>query len=587
VSKPTIGSVLNGETVALIRRLAADQGTRHRWSYAFAFVCLGLIAVTTAASAWLMRDVVDKIFMEKQVWAIWILSGTVVGLYLVKGFATYGQIVTLSRIANAVVATVQTRLFDHLLRQSMADFSSQRSAEVITRQGFIANSAGSALNLIVTSLGRDLLSVIGLAVVMLVQNPFMSLSAVVVMPGAIWGVQKLVRRARAIMRTSYTQSVVVTGLNQETVHGMKVVKAFALEDHQRARMGAAVSEVRAQADKLARVAARTAPLMDTLAGFAVAGVILYGGWRVIEAGETPGTFMSFITALLLAYEPAKRLARIHVDLSSHLVGVKMMYDLLAEPTPEGDDADRPALAVTGGRVAFEDVSFAYRPDEPVLSGLTLVAEAGRTTALVGRSGGGKSTTLSLLLRFWDPASGRITVDGIDIATVSRRSLRGAIAYVGQDVFLFEGTIGENIALGRPGATTAEVEAAARAAYAHDFVVAFPDGYATQVGENGTQLSGGQRQRIAIARAILKDAPILLLDEATAALDTESERAIQKALEDLSKGRTTLVIAHRLQTIEKADAICVVEGGRVVERGTHDELIAAAGRYAALHRAHFV
>ncbi len=587
MSKPTIGSVLNGETVALIRRLAADQGTRHRWSYAFAFVCLGLIAATTAASAWLMRDVVDKIFMEKQVWAIWILSGTVVGLYLVKGFATYGQIVTLSRIANAVVATVQTRLFDHLLRQSMADFSSQRSAEVITRQGFIANSAGSALNLIVTSLGRDLLSVIGLAIVMLIQNPFMSLSAVVVMPGAIWGVQKLVRRARAIMRTSYSQSVVVTGLNQETVHGMKVVKAFALEDHQRARMGAAVAEVRAQADKLARVAARTAPLMDTLAGFAVAGVILYGGWRVIEAGETPGTFMSFITALLLAYEPAKRLARIHVDLSGHLVGVKMMYDLLAEPTPEGDDADRPALAVTGGRVAFEDVSFAYRPDEPVLSGLTLIAEAGKTTALVGRSGGGKSTTLSLLLRFWDPASGRITVDGTDIAAVSRRSLRGAIAYVGQDVFLFEGTIGENIALGRPGATTAEIEAAARAAYAHDFVVAFPEGYATQVGENGTQLSGGQRQRIAIARAILKDAPILLLDEATAALDTESERAIQKALEDLSKGRTTLVIAHRLQTIEKADAICVVEGGRVIERGTHDELIAAAGRYAALHRAHFV
>ncbi|MCC8237135.1 ABC transporter ATP-binding protein/permease [Pinisolibacter sp. MA2-2] len=586
MSKPKIGSLMTGGTVALVRRLVADQGLRHWKGYVVAFVCMAAIAGSTSLAAWLMRDVIDKVFLEKSQSAIFALSGAVAVIYVVKGLATFGQQVTLSRIANAIVASVQARIFDHLLRLNLSYFADRHTSEFVARQSYIAASCGAVLNIIITSLGRDLLTLIGLLTVMLVQDPTMSLIAFLVMPGAVFGVQKLVKRAKAIMKAGFTQGMMVVEITQETVQGMKVVKAFGLEDHQRARMAATIDLVRHAADKFASVGARTAPLMETLGGFAVAGVILYGGWRVTSAGATPGVFMSFITALLLAYDPAKRLARVHVELAGNLVGVQMMYDFLAEPAPEVEDAALPPLAVGTGRVVFDDVRFAYRDDEPVLDGLDLVAEAGKTTALVGRSGGGKSTILSLLLRFWEPDGGRITIDGTEIHTVSRRSLRAAIGYVGQDVFLFKGSIAENIAMGREDATRAEIEAAAKAAYAHDFVMGFPAGYDTQVGENGAQLSGGQRQRLAIARAILKDAPILLLDEATAALDTESERAIQQALEALSRGRTTLVIAHRLQTIEKADAICVIEEGKVLERGTHAELLAHGGRYAGLHAVQF-
>jgi len=586
VSKPKIGSLMTGGTVALVRRLVADQGLRHWKGYVVAFVCMAAIAGSTSLAAWLMRDVIDKVFLEKNQSAIFALSGAVAVIYVVKGLATFGQQVTLSRIANAIVASVQARIFDHLLRLNLSYFADRHTSEFVARQSYIAASCGAVLNIIITSLGRDLLTLIGLLTVMLVQDPTMSLIAFLVMPGAVFGVQKLVKRAKAIMKAGFTQGMMVVEITQETVQGMKVVKAFGLEDHQRARMAATIDLVRHAADKFASVGARTAPLMETLGGFAVAGVILYGGWRVTSAGATPGVFMSFITALLLAYDPAKRLARVHVELAGNLVGVQMMYDFLAEPAPEVEDAALPPLAIGAGRVVFDGVRFAYRNDEPVLDGLDLVAEAGKTTALVGRSGGGKSTILSLLLRFWEPNGGRITIDGTEIHTVSRRSLRAAIGYVGQDVFLFKGSIAENIAMGREDATRAEIEAAARAAYAHDFVMGFPAGYDTQVGENGAQLSGGQRQRLAIARAILKDAPILLLDEATAALDTESERAIQQALEALSRGRTTLVIAHRLQTIEKADAICVIEEGKVIERGTHAELLAHGGRYAGLHAVQF-
>jgi ATP-binding cassette subfamily B protein len=318
----------------------------------------------------------------------------------------------------------------------------------------------------------------------------------------------------------------------------------------------------------------------------VALVIMYAGHGVIKGGETPGEFFSFITALLLAYEPARRLAKLNVDLSAALVGTQLLFDIIDVPPGEGDAPGRPALEVKGGRIEFDNVTFGYRPDEPVLRSLSFVAEAGKTTALVGPSGSGKTTVVNLVQRFWPIASGQIRIDGQDIATVSLTSLRDACAFVSQDTFLFAGTVGDNIAFGRQGATQAEIEAAAKAAYAHDFILGFPKGYDTQVGELGTQLSGGQRQRIAIARAILKSAPIILLDEATAALDSESEREVQRALEELMRGRTTIVIAHRLQTIVAADEICVVEAGRVVEHGRHDRLLAAKGKYANLYAMQF-
>jgi ATP-binding cassette subfamily B protein len=395
--------------------------------------------------------------------------------------------------------------------------------------------------------------------------------------------RKMVRRIRNISRVQFTGGARILETLQETLQGMRIVKAFTLEDTLRARFDKNVAEVEHEANKWARVANRTSPLMETLGGVAIAAAILYGGYRVIAWGATPGELFSFITAFLLANEPAKRLARLNIELHSHLVGVRVLFEIIDSPASEPKDDHKPALNISEARVEFADVGFAYRPGEPVLRGMSFVADPGRMTALVGASGGGKSTVLNLILRLYEINSGRIAIDGQDIATVSRRSLREGIAYVGQDVFLFRSTIRDNIGFGHPGADEASIVAAAKAAHAHDFIMEFPSGYDTQVGEHGLQLSGGQRQRVAIARALIKNAPIILLDEATAALDSESERYVQEALAELCKGRTTLVIAHRLSTITHADKILVIENGVVAESGRHEELLRKGGRYASFYR----
>jgi ATP-binding cassette subfamily B protein len=370
---------------------------------------------------------------------------------------------------------------------------------------------------------------------------------------------------------------------QETIQGIRLVKSFTLEDQMRARFHANVAGVQAASNKMARVSNRTAPLIETLAGLAIAGVMVYAGHRVINTGAAPGEFFSFMTAFLLAYEPAKRLARLNLDLNVALVNVRILFEVIDSPPSEPVDEDRPPLKITTARLEFRDVSFSYRPSEPTIRNMSFVADPGGMTALVGPSGGGKSTVLNLILRFYDISGGVITIDDQDIASVSRRSLRSQISYVGQDVFLFRATIRENIAFGRPGASDADIVAAAKAAQAHEFISAFPNGYDTFVGERGAGLSGGERQRVAIARALIKDAPIILLDEATASLDSESEHYVQKAIAELCKGRSTLVIAHRLSTVMHADKILVIEAGDIVDSGRHDELLRKGGRYALFYR----
>jgi ATP-binding cassette subfamily B protein len=327
-------------------------------------------------------------------------------------------------------------------------------------------------------------------------------------------------------------------------------------------------------------------MADSLAGLAIGFAIFYGSWRVSIGHGDVGSFVSFLGALLLAYEPAKRLGRLNVDIQNGLVSTRLIYEVLDAPQGEAPQPSLPKISVGDGRVVIEHARFAYRPGEYVIDDLNLAAEPNSTTALVGPSGGGKTTILGIIQRFYALSQGRVTIDGQDISTVDLPSLRDRIAFVSQDVFLFRGSIRENIAVARPGATEAEIVAAARKAHAHDFILQFAAGYETNVGEQGAQLSGGQRQRIAIARAILKDAPILLLDEPTAALDSESEREVQKALDDLRMGRTTLVVAHRLQTIVGSDRIWVIEGGRAVETGEHQELIARRGAYYAFFAAQF-
>jgi subfamily B ATP-binding cassette protein MsbA len=419
--------------------------------------------------------------------------------------------------------------------------------------------------------------------VMVVQDPLMSLLGLVVTPPAMLVLRKLVKRIKGLAYNQFTGTADILETMQESLQGIRTVKAFTLEDTMRARIDDHSATVERNANNMARVSNRSNPLMEMLGGFAVAGCLMYGGYSVVALDAQPGQFFAFMTAFLWATEPAKRLARLNIDLNSQLVGARMLLEIVDSPASELADDDQPSLALSESRVEFQDVSFAYRANEQVLNRMSFVAEPGKVTALVGPSGGGKSTVLDLILRFYAVESGRILIDGQDIAAVSRGSLRRQIAYVGQIVQLFRGTIRDNIGLGRIGASEAEIVAAAKAAHAHEFISSFPLGYDTPVGEHGMQLSGGQRQRVAIARALIKNAPIILLDEATAALDSESERHVQEALAELRKGRTTLVIAHRLSTITHADNILVVEAGLVVESGRHDELLRKGGRYASFYR----
>ena len=568
---------------ALVRRLLLEQAAGQWRRYALAFGMMFIAAASTALGAYLIGDVINQAYVHKNLAGIIILALVTATIFTIKGLATYGQALMLARIGNRIIADNQRRMFARLLQHNIGFFSEHHSSEFIARLNTGATAATQVLNLLITSFGRDLLSLIGLAAVMAVQDPVMSLFSIIVMPPAMLLLRKLIHRIKTIAHQQFTGSTRIVELLQETVQGMRIVKAFTLEDAMRARFDQHVAHLEQESNKWARVAYRSGPLMETLGGFAIAIALIYGGFRVIETGATPGQFFSFLAAFMLAYEPAKRLARLNLDLSSGLVGVRILFDVIDHPPSEMPDDDKPSLQLSSARIEFANVEFAYRPGERVIHNLSLVAEPGIMTALVGPSGGGKSTIFNLLLRLHEVDGGVITIDGQNIAAVSRRSLRSQVAYVGQDVFLFRGTIRDNIAMGRPGASESEIRAAARAAYAHDFILAFPRGYDTPVGEHGAQLAGGERQRIAIARALLKDAAIILLDEATASLDSESERQVQRALEHLCRGRTTIVIAHRLHTVVDADRIFVIEDGSVVESGRHEELLRKGGRYASFYR----
>ena len=569
--------------VALVRRLFLEQGLSHWKKYAIAFTLMGIAAGCTALSAYLIGDVINEAYINHNLAGIITLGALTAALFTTKGVATYGQSVMMSRIGNRIIANNQRAVFGKLLHEGLGFFSERHSTEFIMRLSTGAAAATDVINLVITSVGRDFFSLVGLVAVMVIQDPLMSFFSFVVAPPAFLVLRKLIRRIYAIGRNQYHGNERIVETLQETLQGIRIVKAFTLEGVMAERFARHVATVENEANKMARVSNRASPLMETLGGVAIAIAITYGGYRVIDTGATPGQFFSFITAFLLAYEPAKRLARLNLHLNSALVGVRVLFEVLDSPPSEASDDGKPDLAMKTPRLEFEHVNFGYRGEESVLQDMSFVAEPGKLTALVGPSGGGKSTVFNLIMRFYEPDSGRIVIGEQEIGGVSRQSLRKHIAYVGQDVFLFRGTIRENIAFGKPGASEDEIVAAAKAAYAHDFIMTFPRGYDSPVGEHGLQLSGGQRQRIAIARALIKNAPIILLDEATAALNSESELQVREAMEQLFKGRTTLAIAHRLHTVSHADRIYVVESGKVTESGRQDELLRRDGRYATFHR----
>jgi ATP-binding cassette subfamily B protein len=570
----------------MLFRLLHDFGRAHVWGYAASALTLAAIALSNTAVAALLKPVLNGMVSAERFGDMRLMAFEAAGLFALRGAATFGSTVLLSRIGNRIVADAQRRLFDHLLNHSVMFYQDRHSSEFVARLVLAANGVRDTLQLVVQSGARDALSVIGLAAVMVYQDPVVAAGAACALPIMVAMIRRIIDKVRHFARRSFHGSTQIMQTMSETVLGVRIVKAFNLEPEMRERMRRAVRSVQGSSNRIAVSAGLTTFLADTLAGLAIGFAIFYGSWRVSVLHADVGSFVSFLGALLLAYEPAKRLAAFSVNLQNGLVGTRMIYEVLDAPPDDAPVDGAPALTTLKGRVTIENARFAYRPGEYVIDRLDLVAEPSATTALVGPSGGGKSTILGLIQRFYRLDGGRVLIDGQDVSAVDLASLRAKIAFVSQDVFLFRGSIRENIALGRLGATDDEIVAAARQAYAHDFITEFADGYDTNVGEQGVQLSGGQRQRIAIARAILKNAPILLLDEPTAALDSESERVVQHALDGLRQGRTTVVVAHRLQTIVGADRIFVIENGRVVESGSHEELIARNGAYCAFFAAQF-
>jgi len=570
----------------VLLRLIRDYGRPHRLAYLIGSVLLGLVALANVGVGWLIKPVLNGVVSPAAFDQMKLIAVAVMALFVVRGAATFGSLYVLARVGNRIVASVQKRVFDHLLNQSVAYFQDRHSSEFVARLALAANGVRDCLQLCLQSVARDAVQVTGLVAVMVYQDPLLSLVVLAGLPAAAIFVGRILKRVGRLAKRSFDGSTQIMQTMSEAVLGMRIVKAFNLQEAMRERMRLSVRSVEKSGNGIAVGSGLATLIADTLGGLAIGFAVYYGSWRVSVMHADPGSFVSFFGSLLLAYEPAKRLGKFPVDVQNGVVNARLVYEVLDAAPVETPEPGAPDLIVKDGRVAFEAVRFAYRPGEDVIDGLTLAAEARKTTALVGPSGGGKSTILGLIQRFYSPSQGKVTIDGVDIAGVGLASLRDKIAFVSQDVFLFKGTIRENIALGREGASEEEIFAAAKGAYAHDFIMEFPTGYETPVGEMGAQLSGGQRQRIAIARAILKDAPILLLDEPTAALDSDSERAVQKAMQALRGGRTTIVVAHRLQTIVGADEIVVIEAGRAVERGTHAELIQRDSAYRAFFAAQF-
>ncbi|MCP8896680.1 ABC transporter ATP-binding protein/permease [Shinella daejeonensis] len=575
---------VSSDTVTtVLRRVIAENGRDHIRGYAFATLCLAVVAGTTAFAAWIMESVVNEAFANKRADLVLLICGAIFLAFLLRGFATYGQAVTLSRIGNNIVARYQRRIYAHLMSLSVGFFSESRSAYLAAQINQNVTGIRDVLNMTVTSVARDFLTLVALIGVMISKDWLLTLIVFVLAPPLLLGLRYVSKRLRSATRESIELNSHVLGAMQETIQGISIVKAFTMEAQLEEKVEDIISRAEGRSNRIARLSERTAPMTETFAGFAIAGVLAYAAFRSIYGGVLPGAFFSFVTALLMAYDPAKRLARLQVSLERAVVNARMIYEILDLKPRQADLPDARPLEVTEAAISFRDVRFGYLEGEDILKDVTFTADGGRTTALVGPSGAGKSTVISLIPRFYDPVAGEILIDGQDIAHVTKQSLRNAIAYVSQQPYLFEGTIRDNIRYGRPDATDAEVEAAARHAYAHDFILAQPQGYDTLVGENGVTLSGGQRQRLSIARALVRNAPILLLDEATSALDTESEKAVQKALDEAMSGRTVVVIAHRLSTIVRADKIIVMQQGRVAEEGTHEALASRpGGLYARLN-----
>lgn len=569
-------------------RLARGYIFPYRRLVAAAAACMVVAACSQPALAWLMESVVGDIFIARDRTALSAIPLAVLAIMIVGGLANFAQTILMTHVSLSVVADLQAQLFKHLMRLDLAYFQRTPTGRLIGNLISDSHLVRHAAAATMTALVKDLLMVVLLTALMFYQNAELAFVVFGVFLIAWWPIDRVGKRTRKASAAAQAAVGSLSALVTETVQGAQHVKAYGMEEYETARARERIESVFRRFKKAVRVRAANAPVMETLGGVAAALVLFYGGGQVIDGTLEAGNFFAFVTAMTLAYRPLKSIANLYATLQEGSAAAQRLFAVLDEK-PDVAEVPRAApLAVRGGGMRLDDVRFSYRRGIPALNGVSLSVPAGATVALVGPSGAGKSTIFNLIVRLFDVESGRVEIDGQDVRGVTLASLRASVALVSQDTALFSDTVRTNISYGAPNgdATHADIEAAAQAAAAHEFIAALPLGYDTIIGERGVNLSGGERQRIAIARAVLRNAPILLLDEATSALDTAAERQVQKALERLKRGRTTLTIAHRLSTVRAADRIYVLDAGRVAEEGAHETLYAAGQLYARLYDMQF-
>jgi subfamily B ATP-binding cassette protein MsbA len=558
-----------------------------RWrELAVALLLMAVVAATTGAYPLIIKHAYDMLVAGTSGILLWVLAA-IVGVTALRSVFMYLTAVQTNRVVMRMTADIQKATFAHLIEADYARLARDSSGQLVSRLTndvtLIQQAAQAALN----SAVRDVLYIAALVVSMFYLDWMLSLIVLSVYPIAAVPIANIGQRLRRVAKRTQGELGDMTSSLSETLAGARLIKTYRLEDYAKSRLNASFEEVLRLRLKATRARAMLDPLLEVLGGLAVAGVIAFAYWRIVRGYSTVGDFMGFVSALLMAAQPIRGLGNLNAKVQEGLAAASRLYEVLDERPVVVDAPGAKALAVANGSIGFEAVSFGYADEGAqamyAIRDFSLTIPGGNTVALVGRSGAGKSTVINLVPRLFDPQSGRITIDGQDIRTVTIDSLRGAISIVSQDITLFNDTVRANIALGRLDASMTQIEAASRAAAAYEFITALPQGFDTVIGDRGMRLSGGQRQRLALARAILKDAPILLLDEATSALDTESERLVQEALTRFSRDRTTLVIAHRLSTVQTADLICVMDNGRLVETGRHLDLLAQDGVYARLCR----
>jgi subfamily B ATP-binding cassette protein MsbA len=557
----------------------------HVPKFLLAMLCMLAVGVTTSALAFLVKPALDEIFLKKNADMLKLIPIVIIAIYLIKGACSYGQTVLMNFIGQRVITDLRNELYNHIQRQSLSFFTENPTGVLMSRITNDVRLIQGAVSEAVTSILKDSFTLVGLVFVIFYRDWKLAIIAACVFPLTIYPIAKFGQKMRKVATRTQVRMGSLTSLLQETITGTRIVKAFGMEDYEGQRFSKENESLFKLYMKAISIKAVSSPFMEFLGGIGIAAIVFYGGYQVIKGTSTPGTFFSFLTALIMLYEPIKRLTNVNNTIQQGIAAAIRVFNII-DLTPEIKNSDTAVdLPKISDKIEIKNVTFSY-DEEPVLRDINLSVRQGEVIAFVGMSGGGKTTLVNLIPRFYDVTEGQILIDGHDIRDVTVESLRNQIAIVTQQTILFNDTVRDNIAYGDISKSEEDIVNAAKAANAYNFIMNLPKEFESVIGEQGTRLSGGERQRISIARALLKDAPILILDEATSSLDTESELEVQEALENLMRGRTTFVIAHRLSTISRSDRIIVIVDGRIVEGGTHDDLLEKKGEYFKLYNMQF-